>query len=62
MRAEQRRQHARAVAVLAGEMIVEGRRAAVQPFGDDLDAVAERRLQHARPAVFERMAAGPSAL
>ena len=40
----------------AGEMIVECRRAAVQPVGDDTRGVAELGLQHARPAILIGMA------
>ncbi len=57
MRLQDRRQHPRAVAVAVGEMVVEGGGAAVQAFGDDPSLTAERRLQHARPAVLIGMTA-----
>ena len=56
MRAKNRWQSASAVPIGLGKIVVKGSGAAVQPFGDDMDIGAKLSLQHARPAIFERMA------
>jgi hypothetical protein len=55
---QDRRQNPRAVAVAIGHVVVERRRAAVQPLGDDDSPLAERLLQDGRPAVLIGMTAG----